>query len=95
MAKRVTINKINKAIAQFGYGIWRGEGYFYFYCLDHAPDDQYLDASSVYTMQLGHWDLAWWVDELLGKIEDTEIGKLSSDQFERIKVDCKISILDD
>tara|TARA_R100001463_G_C3391043_1_gene206879 strand:- start:264 stop:512 length:249 start_codon:yes stop_codon:yes gene_type:complete len=73
----LTLKKINKAIASYGYELVRGKGYFYFVplndnyaSLDLGEYNGEPQSESVYVYRLNHITLESWVDELETKIEN-------------------------
>lgn len=66
---RVTINNINKAIADLGYELIKGDGYFYFFPLTIETTE--LWESGVYTMHLTSHTVDEWRSTLEDKIEET------------------------
>lgn len=66
---RVTINKVNEAIAELGYELVKGNGYFYFYPLDNSKPCLY--DSMVYTTRLNDFPVDSWVLELKWKMAET------------------------
>ena len=73
----LTLKKVNKAIASYGYELVRGEGYFYFVplndnyaSLDLGEDNYQPQSDSVYVYRLNHLTLENWVNELETKIEN-------------------------
>ena len=67
---RITINNVNKAIADLGYELIKGEGYFYFWALNIETPELY--ESGVYTMHLTSHSIDDWRSTLIDKIAETE-----------------------
>ena len=67
---RVTINNINKEIADLGYELCRGEGYFYFWAIDIETPELY--EQSVYVKHVTSFSVDRWRNILLTAIADTE-----------------------
>ena len=63
----LTIKKVNKNIQKMYpfLELVKGEGYFYFICLDDKEYDLFglLDCTSVYAYTLNQMDLSAWIDE--------------------------------
>lgn len=68
---RVTINLVNAAIADRGYEIVKGYGYWYFVALPDRQELPVLDDSMVCVVQLNALTLERWVSELDDKIHYT------------------------
>lgn len=58
---RLTIANINKAIAQYGIALHKGEGYFYFYDLDESAECNADRIPSVYSCHLSTYTLDGWI----------------------------------
>ena len=74
---RLTLRIINQRIAEHGYELIKGKGYFYFTplndnfkCLSLGEDNYQPQSESVYVYRLNHLTLESWVDELETKIEN-------------------------
>jgi len=73
----LTLKKINKAIASYGYELVRGKGYFYFVplndnfkCLSLGDYNYQPQEMSVTAYRLNHLTLESWINELEFKIEN-------------------------
>lgn len=65
---KLTLKKINDRIADIGYELVRGCGYFYFHPLHKSVP--MLDDSMVMVYRLNDMDTEQWVDVLQAKILD-------------------------
>ena len=67
---RITINNINKEIADLGYELCKGEGYFYFWAIESTTPELY--EQSVYVNHLTSFPVDRWRRILIDAIADTE-----------------------
>ena len=78
----LTLKKINKAIACYGYKLVKGKGYFYFVplndnfeCLTLGQDNYEPQSNSVYVYRLNHLTLESWISELKIKIKNLKVAQ--------------------
>lgn len=100
MAKRVTVNRVNMAIAQFGYEIQVGYGYFYFYPIFKLDDKEapLLYGSSVYVNYLNAFPLGGWVHELFLLMAETSVHHYMTEWWDThtpVEADVSLTIIND
>ena len=72
MSKRVTINKVNARIEQYGYELVRGKGYYYFSSI--SPDAVPIDEEGIYgTPHLNAWTIDQLEEMLVERIERNRV----------------------
>ena len=72
MSNRVTINKVNARIKQYGYELVRGKGYYYFSPI--SPDAVPIDEEGIYgTPYLNAWTIDQLEKMLVERIEDNRV----------------------